>query len=200
MPRISTLGLGAAMLLSLIACKPMTSPFGQGHLERSTMRAISNGSIITPAPFGTNTKARLYGSDGVRIGDVEAWQGRDGVLVKIHATNLPPCVHGAHIHSIGICDGTTGFKTSGGHVGKHEGPHGLLHPEGAHRGNLPNIHVGKNGKVRVEYFSSLISLMDLQDKDGAALIIHTFRDDHQSQPIGGSGPRIACAPFSKRAY
>ncbi|MET0293901.1 MAG: superoxide dismutase family protein, partial [Phenylobacterium sp.] len=32
----------------------------------------------------------------------------------------------------------------------------------------------------------------LADADGSALVIHAAADDHISQPIGGSGARIAC--------
>jgi Cu-Zn family superoxide dismutase len=33
----------------------------------------------------------------------------------------------------------------------------------------------------------------LRDGDGSALVIHANPDDHMTQPIGGSGPRVACA-------
>jgi Cu-Zn family superoxide dismutase len=31
------------------------------------------------------------------------------------------------------------------------------------------------------------------DADGAAVVIHQNADDHATQPIGGAGPRLACA-------
>ena len=45
--------------------------------------------------------------------------------------------------------------------------------------------------------SSLVSDGEaaLLDADGTALVIHAEPDDHLTQPIGGSGPRIACAVF-----
>jgi superoxide dismutase, Cu-Zn family len=36
----------------------------------------------------------------------------------------------------------------------------------------------------------------LMDADGAALIVHAFADDHQTQPIGGAGERVACAALT----
>ena len=37
--------------------------------------------------------------------------------------------------------------------------------------------------------------LNILDADGSALIIHASPDDHSSQPIGGAGARIACAPI-----
>lgn len=86
-------------------------------------------------------------------------------------------------------------RPRGGHIGKDGGPSGLLYPDGAHRGDLPNIHVTAAGTMRAESSSALIAVSDLTDADGAALIIHAERDGWQSQPIGGAGARIACALF-----
>ncbi|MEO0882778.1 MAG: superoxide dismutase family protein [Pseudomonadota bacterium] len=158
---------------------------------------------MTEAPnksteYGTRAHARLFGFDGDRIGDVVAWQGRDGVLIRLDVRDLPPGPHGVHFHKVGNCNDVGVFKAPGPHIGAADGRHGLLHPDGPHRGNLPNIHVGFDGSAIVEFHSNLISVAELRDADGAALIIHETRDDHQTQPIGGSGGRIACAPFRER--
>ena len=75
-------------------------------------------------------------------------------------------------------------------------PHGFLHPEGPHAGNLPNLVVGSNGTANVELYTNLVTLSEgnaaLLDQDGTTLIIHENEDDHLTQPIGGAGGRVAC--------
>lgn len=187
--------LGALGFLGLAACGQSASPPGDvdpsGAGKVLSETTASNEDLV----YGARARARLFGPEGERIGDVIAWQGRDGVLIEIAARDLPLGTHGVHIHSVGTCEDVGVYKASGGHVGKDDGPHGLLHPDGAHRGDLPNLHVTAAGTTGAEFFSALISVSDLTDADGAALIIHAARDDWQTQPIGGAGARIACARF-----
>jgi Cu-Zn family superoxide dismutase len=76
--------------------------------------------------------------------------------------------------------------------------HGLLNPDANEAGDLPNLHVAADGAGATEVFSTFVSLggvdgrQDLNDKDGSAIVIHANADDHQTQPIGGAGARIAC--------
>ncbi|MCC7268527.1 MAG: superoxide dismutase family protein, partial [Caulobacteraceae bacterium] len=53
------------------------------------------------------------------------------------------------------------------------------------------------GAVQAEVFSPWVGLaagerLNLKDADGSAIVIHAKADDHQSQPIGGAGERVAC--------
>ena len=148
--------------------------------------------------FGDHAKARLIDRQGARIGEVAVWQGAKGVLITISAEALTPGMHGVHMHAKGDCSDHDVFKKSGGHVRGAGGAHGFLHPEGVHGGDLPNVYAHEGGLVRAHFFSTRIMLADLQDQDGAALIIHESPDDYQTQPIGGAGARVACAVFSAR--
>ncbi|MBD1917984.1 MULTISPECIES: superoxide dismutase family protein [Cyanophyceae] len=142
-------------------------------------------------------QADLIANSGNAIGTVEVEQGHKGVLVKIQAKDLPPGYHGMHFHAVGDCSDLAAFKSAGGHVNPFDQPHGFRNPDGPHEGNLPNLVVAADGTVDVELYSDLVALdagaAKLLDDDGTALIIHTDKDDHYSQPIGGSGGRIACA-------
>lgn len=137
----------------------------------------------------------LIDAEGIKIGTVNLLGGPNGVLMEvgIDSYGLMPGWHGLHLHQVGNCDDLGVFKLSGGHVGKVEDGHGLLNPNGPEGGDLPNIWAGADGAAGYEAFSTLFSLADLADEDGAALIIHENRDDHMTQPIGGAGPRVACA-------
>jgi Cu-Zn family superoxide dismutase len=37
-----------------------------------------------------------------------------------------------------------------------------------------------------------LQLSEIEDRDGAALMIHANPDDYESQPTGNAGDRIAC--------
>jgi Cu-Zn family superoxide dismutase len=142
-------------------------------------------------------EADIIDNSGTTIGTVQVEQGHKGVLVNLQAEALPPGYHGMHFHAVGDCSDLQAFKSAGGHVNPFDTPHGFRNPDGPHEGNLPNLVVAADGTVAVELYSDLVALdsgaAKLLDDDGTALIIHTDKDDHYSQPIGGSGGRIACA-------
>jgi len=158
-----------------------------------------------PAPV-----ARAGGSfvnrDGGQIGTVAMVEGPRGVAINIILNQgaLPPGRKGIHIHSVGTCaDNAAGFVASGAHLGAPGLAHGLLNATGDY-GDLPNLIVSRDGSVEVEMFSTLVSVGGvsgrgtLLDADGAAIVIHQNPDDHTSQPIGGAGPRIACATIQRQ--
>lgn len=154
--------------------------------------------IAFPVPaLALSTQADLTDNSGKTIGTVLVEQGHKGVLINLKAKDLPPGYHGMHFHAVGDCSDLNAFKSAGGHVNPFDMPHGFRNPDGPHEGNLPNLVVADDGTVEVELYSDLVELdsgpAKLLDNDGTALIIHTNQDDHYSQPIGGSGGRIACA-------
>lgn len=143
-----------------------------------------------------NLISGIINNDGEKIGTLKLEQGSQGLVINIEARDLPPGYHGLHFHAVGDCSDLKEFKSAEGHVDPNKKPHGFLNPNGPHEGNLPNLVVAPNGEVKVELYSSMVSLSrgaaNLLDKDGSALIVHADPDDHKSQPIGGSGARIAC--------
>jgi Cu-Zn family superoxide dismutase len=146
--------------------------------------------------------ADIVGDGNRTIGSVTLTQAPRGVLIKVQASGLAEGWHGMHIHSVATC-ADPGFKASGGHVhtATSASVHGLLNQGETDLGDLPNIYVHKDGTAVAEVFAPNTSLVDaagrlnLLDADGSALIIHASPDDHSSQPIGGAGARIACAPI-----
>lgn len=147
--------------------------------------------------FAEEKIANIIDNKGQIAGEVKLTQGTEGVLINIKAKGLTPGYHGMHFHSVADCSDHMSFKTAMGHVDPHQKPHGFLNPEGPHEGNLPNLVVAADGTVEVELYSQMVSLKsgeaNLLDADGSALIVHINRDDHLTQPIGGSGDRVACA-------
>lgn len=143
-------------------------------------------------------KAALINNSGATIGTASFTQGTEGVIIEIKAEGLPAGKHGMHFHKKGTCEDTQGFKKAQGHIMPTGKPHGFLHPEGPHEGNLPNLIVHADGSVHVELYTEMVSILPntskpaLLDEDGSTLMVHINQDDHITQPIGGSGRRIAC--------
>jgi len=138
-------------------------------------------------------QVKIIDGKGEPIGQATFRDGPHQVLLRltVDADGLPPGWHGLHLHQVADCSDLGVFKRSGGHLGKIEGGHGLLNEKGPEDGDLPNIWVAADGTAGYEATTLLNSLDPL--KAGAALVIHEREDDHISQPIGGAGPRIACA-------
>lgn len=156
-------------------------------------------------PPATNTagsppaESALVNNAGAEIGTVQFTPAPNGVLVRVivQAGGLSPGWHGMHLHGVGDCSDTAKFERAGSHIQKSNTNHGLLYVHGPENGDLPNISAASDGSAATEAFTSLLTVSDLQDADGSALVIHANPDDHNSQPLGNSGDRVACAPIMK---
>ena len=169
--------------------------------------AAGSGADYASQPPKT---AWIVGADGRQIGQATFRDGPNGVLIQLEFSQgaLPAGWHGLHLHQRGDCsDFAQGFQASGSHVGMDRRvQHGLMNPSGPEAGDLPNIFAPPTGVFAAEVFAPRVTLgpripgnasraerLSLLDEDGSALLIHAGPDDQTSQPIGGAGPRIACA-------
>ena len=164
-------------------------------------RLIAPSLLATAALFASTTAlaqpatttAELRNSNGQTVGSVYLTPAPKGVVMRVEAKGLSPGWHGLHFHAVGDCS-KSDFTSAGGHThGGGTAVHGLLNPKANETGDLPNIHAGTDGEAKAEVFTSLTTLAALKDKDGSAVVIHANPDDHLAQPIGGAGPRVACA-------
>ncbi|WP_306254005.1 superoxide dismutase family protein [Parvularcula sp. IMCC14364] len=191
----------AALVMTVVACAP----------EQQTYRGEADPLLETLAPAaGATASAKFISPDGEFLGNVTMSDSTNGVLIRVDLKNLPQGWHGIHLHQIGDCgDGSEGFKASGGHINPDGNAHGLLNPDGYERADMPNIYAGADGRATAAFFNSYVRLNNsedvaetvgfgavLLDTNGFAMVVHENADDHQSQPIGGAGPRIACAAFN----
>jgi Cu-Zn family superoxide dismutase len=156
------------------------------------MLATASGALAADS-----AKAVFVDTKGKEIGSATLTQTPNGVLISADLSSLPPGEHGFHIHESGRCDAADGFKSAGDHYAPKKHEHGFKVKDGPHAGDMPNLFVGENGKLRIHVFNPRVSLdkgeATLFDSDGSALVVHAKADDYQSQPSGDSGDRIACA-------
>jgi len=142
----------------------------------------------------------MYNVSGDSLGTAKFAEQSHGVEVKLDLEGLPPGVHGIHIHEVGKCEAPD-FKSAGNHYNLDKKKHGLMNPNGAHAGDLPNLIVKDDGTVKVKLTIHDVTLKDgkgtLYGKNGTALVIHSKSDDGMTQPSGNSGARIACGVITK---
>lgn len=151
-----------------------------------------------PAPQTTAARAEMRDLSGRSVGEVTLRQLPNGVLVVGQLSGMPPGVHGIHLHAVGKCEPP--FETAGGHFNVGDMQHGFQNVRGPHQGDLPNIFIPESGTLRFENVSSRLSLggsNGLLDADGAAVVVHAYADDYQTDPSGNSGSRIACGVISR---
>lgn len=149
----------------------------------------------------TKLEVEIFNEVGDSLGMIELQEQSSGVKLSLDLKGLPPGVHGIHIHDTNKCSGPE-FKKAGNHFNPDNKEHGLLHPKGAHAGDLPNIIVEDDGTVKAELMAPQVTLRSgknsLFTKDGTSIVITEQQDDGMTQPAGDSGTRIACGAIKKK--
>jgi len=153
------------------------------------------------AQAAQTVELKIAGPDGPGkvIGTVTLEQNRYGTLLTPDLEYLPPGVHGFHLHQRPSCDpAEEGGKpvpagAAGGHwdpdaTNAHKGPY----DDSGHRGDLPALYVGADGKAVTPVLAPRLKAEDFK---GHALMVHAGGDNHSDHPekLGGGGARVACA-------
>jgi superoxide dismutase, Cu-Zn family len=157
--------------------------------------------------------ARLVEPGGAEVGTATLSDTDEGLQIVVRTTGLPPGFHGFHLHSVGICEPhsasptdpsmTGDFQSAGGHIGAGESDHGH------HPGDLPLLFVTESGAGSLTAVTDALTLADLTDDDGTAIVVHAEADNYANIPeryapggpdqmtrnTGDAGGRIACGPI-----
>lgn len=160
---------------------------------------------IAEAEFVSTTKApkpeyfaSLQGQDETTVGGVLISPTKKGLLVYLDVYHLPEGWHSLHFHGVGDCsDHGDHFKKSGGHAAREGQEHGYFSEAGPHSGDLPNFYVGPDHRAKVHVYTTDMTLEQLTDADGTAMVVHAKADDYASQPAGDAGERLACGVVAK---
>ncbi|MBS0247889.1 MAG: superoxide dismutase family protein [Proteobacteria bacterium] len=152
------------------------------------------GTAASPVTAQT-ASAPLKDAQGKEVGSANLMQTPRGVLINVAVKGLPPGEHAFHVHAVGKCEPP--FTSAGGHFNPDNKKHGLMANDGAHAGDMPNLHIPQSGDLSVEVLNAAVTLEkgkpnSLLDADGSALVIHAGSDDYKTDPTGEAGGRIAC--------
>ncbi len=158
------------------------------------------GAAVAQAETATATVDKIDENGvGAAVGTLSLADTANGLSITPSLNGLPPGSHGFHVHANGDCGPgeqngkkAAGFA-AGGHFdpkksGKHLGPESH---EG-HLGDLPVLVVDADGKANRPVVAPHLRVSDVQ---GHAIVIHAGGDNYSDEPapLGGGGPRIACA-------
>jgi superoxide dismutase, Cu-Zn family len=152
--------------------------------------AVAMSAAAASAQETTIATAQMQNLEGQSVGQVQLQETPHGLIVTGEFTALPEGALGFHIHAVGECEPP--FQSAGGHFNPGDHQHGMENPQGLHAGDLPNIHVPASGELTVEHFAMGLTLDNVLDDDGAAMMVHAGADDYASDPAGDAGDRIAC--------
>lgn len=161
--------------------------------RKSLLRTAILFTLTTPL-WAAQTVVPVYlvaqTGQGKEIGNVTLEDSICGVLLKPNLRELPPGIHGFHIHQVPNC-GDNGMA-AGGHLdpqntNEHNGPYARR----GHLGDLPVLIVDSQGNATLPTLAPRFKLSQIK---GHALMIHAGGDNYSDSPekMGGGGDRIAC--------
>lgn len=167
------------------------------------MKAALFTALLASAGFAQaaqTVELKLAGPDGPgkSIGTISIEQNPYGTLLKPDLKDLPPGVHGFHLHQNPSCGPAeeNGKPVPAGAAGGHWDPsssnaHKGPYDDSGHRGDLPALYVGADGKASYPVLAPRLKVADFK---GHALMVHAGADNHSDHPekLGGGGARVAC--------
>jgi len=156
--------------------------------------SILGFALLATTAFAATTTTDLYNTaktgQGSAVGSITFTDTKMGLLIQPHLTQLPPGMHGFHVHVGNSCS-DMGMAAMG-HLdpkktGKHLGPYNTA----GHLGDLPALYVNQNGVADMPTLAPRLTVKDIKNH---SIMIHAGGDNYSDTPekLGGGGARIAC--------
>jgi superoxide dismutase, Cu-Zn family len=208
-PAVPTVLSACALAVAVGGCTGSEeAPSGSSGGAAAAARSPSAADLSSAGSGGL--VAQLVDPEGRQVGVATLSEAEGGTRVEVEVTGLPPGFHGFHLHSVGLCEPdspsptdpsmTGDFLSAGGHIGAGETDHG------EHPGDLPLLYVTKAGTGTLTAVTDALTLDQLTDEDGSAVMVHADRDNYANVPeryatdgpdqmtrnTGDAGGRIAC--------
>ena len=121
-----------------------------------------------------------------------------GTEVVVDLTNVPPGVHGFHVHEGASC--ADDAKAAGGHFNPNNMPHAAPDAASHHAGDFGNVTADDRGEVHATFVTHSVTVAaGTTSVIGHAVVLHANADDLTTQPAGTAGARIACGVVSAMA-
>lgn len=175
------------------------APF-YGSARQQHLLAPIAGLAAAPGDAGA-TLVDASGSTAPK-GWISFAQQAGTLRVTVAATGLSPGWHAMHVHTKGDCtigDPAAPFTDAGGHLAGGGQSHGVAagDPTG-HDADLPLLFAGASGSATARFTTDNLTLAQLLDADGSALMVHAGGDNYGNIPSrysagGVPGPDAATA-------
>ena len=175
-------------LLALVAC------------DSDGVSQTATATISAPADTTTGV-----------TGTVDVTQDGDEVTMRVTVNGLAPgSTHGFHIHEVGSCargdHDDDGFSEVAGAARGHYDPYATMDHgapdddvDAKHGGDFGNLTANASGTATATLTSDVLSLDGTRPVQGRAVMVHSMRDDLESDPGGMSGDRVGCGVISMAA-
>jgi Cu-Zn family superoxide dismutase len=151
-------------------------------------------TLFTTAAFASTTTVKMFNTaktgQGSSVGTVTFTDTKMGLLIQPHLIQLPPGMHGFHIHVGNSCS-DMGMAAMGHldpkNTGKHLGPYDA----NGHLGDLPALYVDNNGTADTPILAPQLTVKDIEHH---TVMVHAGGDNYSDTPekLGGGGARVAC--------
>lgn len=192
-----------------------TTSGAQEMTSRKWRTGLSTGAALIALAAagcggGGDAEVELQTTDGEPAGTVTLSEADGGVEVSAEVEAVEAGRHGFHVHETGECDPEAvvegepvAFGTAGGHYTAGMERHG------EHSGDFPPLIAGPDGTATATTVVPELTIEELQDEDGSAVIVHADPDnlanippryetggtagpDEDTLDTGDSGDRVAC--------
>ena len=119
----------------------------------------------------------------------------DELEVEVSLRGLTAGDHGLHVHTNASCS-PPGSHYDPMNTGNHGGPDDAM--SARHAGDLGNITADSDGTVDAEMDYEDLMLTGANGLVGHAIVVHSGRDDGETDPSGDSGNPVACGVITGR--
>jgi len=169
-----TLGRRAVLFAALVAGLGIAVIVAAAAMSKSPKRAAAG------------LTATLKDATGRTVGTVRLTPGHRGRFeVRTRLRSLTPGFHGMHIHEAGVCQGDAKdaagapapFFTAGGHL--KSAP---TQNHSDHAADMPPALVMRNGTAFARVVTDRLSVSDVLDANGSAVIVHLGADNLANIP------------------
>lgn len=212
-PSLFTPAAIVALALLVAGCSsPAESTAGAAGGDDTA--APAGGSAPATEAGGGAQEVMLVDAEGAAIGSVQVSEADGRVTFEIAVREgLTAGFHGFHVHAAGICDPAAAegpFMSAGDHYDSGDAMHG------GHAGDLPPLQAGQSGGASATLVTDAMTLAELADADGSALVVHAAPDnfaniperyvsgdagvpgpDEETLGAGDSGDRVACGVLAE---
>ncbi len=187
---------GVTMADSVVGANATADTTARADIETSAGDSASVGASATQLnATGRTAVANISSASGSGLTGTATFTEEGGkVKLVLTVDKASPGPHAVHLHQNGDCSAPDA-TSAGPHWNPTKQPHGKRGEGSHHKGDMPNMEVGQDGKGRLELTVDGWTIGGSDTTTNVvnrAIIVHAKADDYKSQPAGNAGDRVGC--------